>query len=250
MTEAANRILDYFWTADITGAAAWLFVQNVVQFALCVVLGVVLVRVFADRRVISEPDPIEKREILLAASCVVLNSVVAVTGWWLWRMGVIRINKDFGWWTAVDVVLLLVAMDFLMYVTHRICHHPKLFPWAHQTHHIYDKPRPLSLFVLNPVEVFGFGALWLFVLAVHGWSWMAIILYLLLNATFGTLGHLGVEPFPDGWSTIPVLGRLTTSTFHGEHHQVRDYNFGFYTDIWDRLFGTLYRKESVSRSGL
>lgn len=240
MSELANWVLDFMATTDAQGAAFWLLMQNILQFAMCLIVGQVLVMLFAARRTIAAPDPIERREVLLALSCIVLNTMVAVGGWFLWRAGVIKINKDLGLWTVVDVVLLLVAMDFLMYVTHRICHHPMLFPWVHQTHHIYDRPRPLTLFVLNPVEIFGFGSLWLLVLAAHTWSWMAIVVYLLLNAAFGTLGHLGVEPFPNIWTRIPVLGRLTTSTFHGQHHQEKDFNFGFYTDIWDRMFGTLH----------
>lgn len=27
--------------------------------------------------------------------------------------------------------------------------------------------------------------------------------------------------------------------FHGGHHELVRYNFGFYTLLWDRLFGTL-----------
>ena len=58
--------------------------------------------------------------------------------------------------------------------------------------------------------------------------------YTLLN-TF----RIAVEPLPDSWLKIPILGLLTTSTFHAQHHQDIDHNFGFYTLIWDRLFGTI-----------
>ncbi|WP_368662351.1 hypothetical protein [Zobellia laminariae] len=30
--------------------------------------------------------------------------------------------------------------------------------------------------------------------------------------------------------------------FHKTHHQQANSNFGFYTVIWDRIFGTFYRK--------
>jgi sterol desaturase/sphingolipid hydroxylase (fatty acid hydroxylase superfamily) len=38
---------------------------------------------------------------------------------------------------------------------------------------------------------------------------------------------------------IPFVHYISTSTFHAEHHQDADHNFGFYTLIWDRLFVTL-----------
>ena len=63
--------------------------------------------------------------------------------------------------------------------------------------------------------------------------------YLTLNVIFGTLGHSGVEPLPAAWKSIPFLNLIGTSTFHAEHHEHPRYNFGFYTLIWDKLFGTL-----------
>jgi lathosterol oxidase len=38
---------------------------------------------------------------------------------------------------------------------------------------------------------------------------------------------------------VPPLRLLGTSTFHAEHHEHRQFNFGFCTLIWDKLFGTL-----------
>src|SRR5262249_38061749 len=64
--------------------------------------------------------------------------------------------------------------------------------------------------------------------------------YLVLNVAFGTVGHLGGEPLPARWSDIPVLRYLAGSTFHARHHQALATNFGFYTVIWDSLFGTLH----------
>ena len=38
---------------------------------------------------------------------------------------------------------------------------------------------------------------------------------------------------------FPIFKYLGTSTFHAEHHEHLNYNYGFYTLIWDKLFGTL-----------
>jgi sterol desaturase/sphingolipid hydroxylase (fatty acid hydroxylase superfamily) len=56
---------------------------------------------------------------------------------------------------------------------------------------------------------------------------------------FGMLGHLSIEPFPRYWLRIPGLKLICTSTFHYIHHQNGNYNFGFYTTIWDRIGNTL-----------
>ncbi|MGC4031889.1 MAG: sterol desaturase family protein [Tepidisphaeraceae bacterium] len=139
---------------------------------------------------------------------------------------------------VLDALILLVVMDFAMYVLHRIAHHRLLFPLVHRTHHRYDRPRPLNLFVLNPFEVLGFGTLWLAVLCLYSFTWLGMILFLVLNLAFGTIGHLGVEPFPRSWKRLPIIKHMGSSTFHADHHQDEHVNFGFYTDIWDRLFRT------------
>jgi Delta7-sterol 5-desaturase len=216
-------------------AAGWLLAINVAVFAGSLALGTTLVRMFPDRRVGLAPPPIDRWQVVWSALCVVLNTCVAFAGWLLWRAGVIVIRPDDGWRTVLDVVVLLVAMDFLMYVFHRVAHARLVFDLVHGTHHRYDRPRPLDLFVLNPFEVLGFGGLWLALLCVYPATWSGMLAYLTLNTLFGTVGHLGVEPLPRGTRGVG------TSTFHAVHHAERDVNFGFYTDVWDRLFGTLRR---------
>jgi sterol desaturase/sphingolipid hydroxylase (fatty acid hydroxylase superfamily) len=66
-----------------------------------------------------------------------------------------------------------------------------------------------------------------------------MLIYLTVNTLFGVLGHVGVEPLPDAWARWPVLRRIGTSTFHARHHQQPGTNYGFYTALWDRIFGTL-----------
>ena len=195
-----------------------------------IVAGRLLVRLFHDRPVTAAPDPITWQEWALAACCVVLNAGVAVAGWALWRHGWIRVLPSRPGRVVVDVVVLFLAMDFLMYVFHRIAHVRWLFPLIHSTHHHYDRPRPLNLFVLNPAEVLGFGGLWIAVLMLYPATWAGILIYLFLNLVFGTLGHLGVEPFPRAIAHWPVFRHLGSSTFHANHHGDRVVNFGFYTE--------------------
>ena len=66
-----------------------------------------------------------------------------------------------------------------------------------------------------------------------------MMLYLILNVVFGTVGHLGVEPIPARWVGMPLIGQVAGASFHTQHHQDKEHNFGFYTLIWDRLFGTV-----------
>lgn len=235
-----NAILDAFARMSYGEAIAWMLAENVALFALAIVLGQLLVLAFGSRRVGPSPPAVEGQELAWAASCVALNTLVTVVGWWLWRSGAIVIRRDTGLRALLDAIVLLMLMDLAMYVTHRVAHHPWAFRLVHATHHHYDRPRPLDLFVLNPIEVLGFGALWLTVIWLYPSSWLGIVIYLTLNLAFGVVGHLGVEPLPRSWARHPALRLVGTSTFHAGHHHNDRGNFGFYTTIWDRLLGTLH----------
>ncbi len=236
-----NAILDALGRMPVGEAVAWMLVENLLLFAFALMLGRLLVLAYRSRQVGPPPLPVEAREVALAFSCVGLNTFVTLVGWWLWRLGVIVVRRDTGVRAWLDAAVLLLVMDLAMYVTHRIAHLPWVYPVVHATHHHYDRPRPLDLFVLNPLEVLGFGGLWLTVIWAYSSSWLGMVVYLALNLIFGVIGHLGVEPFPRSWAARPVLRHLGTSTFHAGHHHDRGGNFGFYTLIWDRLFGTLHQ---------
>lgn len=235
-----STFFEQLYTMPLWQAVFWSVLGNVVMFGLSLLVGEWLVRVYHNKPVAEPPPPISREEILLALLCVALNALVAIIGIVLWRAGIIQLrpNGD-ALSTVVDVVLLILLMDFGMYAFHRVAHHPLLFPIIHLTHHKYENPRPLTLFVLNPFEVLGFGALLIVVILLSQASQAGIVIYLIFNLVFGLIGHLGVEPAPPAWLKLPLLRYISTSTFHAEHHQDKGHNFGFYTLLWDRLFGTL-----------
>ncbi len=216
-----------------------LLAENVLVLVVALLLGHLLVRRFEHRRVALPAPPLERLEVLVTISTVLLNTVTTLLGLFLWRAGIIAFREDAGLWAWLDVVVLLLVMDLAMYLLHRLAHHPRLFAVMHRLHHSYDRPRPLTLFILNPVENLSFGLLWLLVITAYPASWLGMSVYLTLNVLFGTVGHLGVEPLPAWWARVPLLRNLAGATFHARHHQDLGCNFGFYTLIWDRLFGTL-----------
>jgi lathosterol oxidase len=233
-----NAFLDWARELSPAAAAGWLLVANLATFALALLAGNLATRRLEVRRIVESPGPLEAREIAYTAAGLVANWLITIVGWYLWRSGLVTIRRDVGWRAWLDVPVLVLSMDFAMYVLHRVVHRRWFYP-IHRLHHAYDRPRPLSLFVLNPLETLAFGVLWLVVIAAYPSSWLGLSTYLAINLGTGILGHLGVEPFPAWWGRAPVLKQLGTSTFHAQHHQDVRHNFGFYTVIWDRLFGTL-----------
>ncbi|HZS47195.1 MAG TPA: sterol desaturase family protein [Blastocatellia bacterium] len=241
-----EKILSLLRELPLWQLAVILFLENLLIFLLVILLGDLVRRWFIHRPVSFEPEPIDKFETTLAISTVVLNTVVTFFGLVLWRSGIITFRTDNGLRALLDIPILLLIMDFAMYALHRIAHNRILFSIMHRTHHRYERLRPLTLFALSPVENLGFGLLWLVVITVYPASWMGMSAYLAINVSFGAIGHLSVEPFPDSWKNGPVLNYISTSSFHAQHHNDLNHNFGFYTLVWDRLFGTLsprYRQD-------
>ncbi len=211
-------------------AVAWLLLQNLLQLLMCIGGGWLLQQALPGRRVAPIADPLARQELWVAGATLLGNTAVTWLGWRALTLGWIRVDLSVGLGQILlDTALLLLAMDLAMYLAHRIAHLPALFAAVHGLHHRYERVRPLTLFVLSPLEVFGFGGLWLVMLAVLQPSWTAMILYLLINALWGTMGHTGIEPLPRG------VALLTGGRFHADHHLDPRGNFGFYTDLWDRL---------------
>ncbi|TGK00316.1 fatty acid hydroxylase family protein [Leptospira langatensis] len=240
MSDFGNEAVLFLQEIPYSWAALLFLIENLLIFASSIYIGILFSERYADRRISPIPPPIEPKEVLFAVSTVLLNTIVTLFGLWLWRTGSIRFRSDTGVFAVLDILILLLVMDMGMYILHRIAHIRFIYPFAHSTHHRYDKPRPLTLFVLNPLEALGFGFLWLLVLCLYDFSWLGMSVYLGLNVAFGMVGHLGVEPLSEKWLRSTFFGVFTTSTFHARHHQDEEHNFGFYTSIWDRVFGTLH----------
>lgn len=237
-------MLDFLRSLSTLEFYGFTLVMNVVIFVTSVGACAWLGRTFADSTLFEESQPLTRFDIFLAGLAVVLNAGIGFAGWHLWHAGLITLH-DAPWWRVlIDVVVLLLAMDIGMYWAHRIAHHPRLYPLFHNLHHNHESTNPISLFVLHPLEVLGFGGLMLAVLLIYPSSVNGLLIYLTLNVAWGTLGHSGVEPFPAAIAQKFYLNWFGTSTFHAEHHQTPGYNYGFYTLFWDKLFGTLHPRYS------
>lgn len=180
-----------------------------------------------------------RREWLICGVMNVLNTVVTYGGFWLWKHGLIGIQTIFSWRILPDFLILFLSMDLLMYLFHFLIHKTFLYGMIHRLHHEAMDPKPIDLFILHPVETMSFGGMWLALLMLYSFNIYAILIYLTVNLVFGLVGHLGIEPLPERWRQLAFIRWLGSSTFHHDHHRDVERNFGFYTTVWDRLFGTL-----------
>ena len=150
---------------------------------------------------------------------------------------------ELGWpWFVISIVLMLLLHDTWFYWTHRLMHHPKVFPIVHRVHHFSHNPSPWASFSFHPIEAL-IEAMILpiiaFTIPSHG---LAIIIFLLIMTLYNVLGHLGFEIFPKKALSHPVIKWSNTSTHHNMHHRFYTCNFGLYFNFWDRIMGTNHRR--------
>lgn len=232
-------MLAWAWELDVREVIGFAVLENALLFLVAVSLGNAVLRLPTVVRLLPDPGRISRLQALLAASAILMNSVVTVAGWGLWKAGVIHLDAAVTARIGVDLVALILLMDLLMYAGHAAAHRPALFPLAHALHHRFVDARPATLYALHPLEILGFGGLWLAALTVHAFSVWAVLGYAAVNLVFGIFGHLGVEVLPAAARRSQVFRWIATPTLHAGHHVEPAYNLGFYTSIWDRLFGTL-----------
>lgn len=190
-------------------------------------------------KISSKPiHPASRTEILTCIGTNIINTVITFIGFRLWQYGVVDFGFAVNWRIVPDFLLLFLGMDLAMYVFHYAIHHSAAYKIIHRFHHHYTNPIPIDLFVLHPLETVSFGALWLIMLAAYPFNFYAVIIYLTFNIIFGIAGHLGIEPIPAKLRKSGLMKYLGTSSFHHTHHADINYNFGFYTSIWDRIFNT------------
>lgn len=234
------ELLAQFKQCTIGQATAIFLLANIGIFAASVASCWLTARLFAHKQIFAQFQPVRTLEVLAAFGAVGLNAAVSVVGWKLWTLDWIQLRETPWWAVPADALAMVMGMDLAMYVSHRLAHHPWVYPLVHRFHHRHQETNPFSLFVLHPFEVLGFGGMMIAFLMLYPMSPWGLIIYLNLNILFGTIGHAGVEPLPGSWLLrIPLLNLLGTSTFHGEHHADHRHNFGFYTLLWDWLFKTL-----------
>ena len=100
----------------------------------------------------------------------------------------------------VSVGIMILVHDTYFYWTHRLMHHPTVFPIFHKIHHLSTNPSPWAAFAFHPLEAIieaGIIVVIAFIMPVHP---LALALFLLFMMIYNVYGHLGYELYPKGFS--------------------------------------------------
>jgi Delta7-sterol 5-desaturase len=239
-----ESVLRWFEGLSAVQAILLFLVQNALVFVGAILLGNSISRRWSHRRVVEEVLGERSGELTAGAVVVLMNSVVTMIGWLLWRTDTIQVSSQLSPVVLVEVAIFTLLLDGFMYLGHRVGHHRVLYPLIHRFHHKYVTPRAATLFAIHPVEALGFGSLWigaLWAASAIGYAASAFSIgtFMLTNLLFGILGHSGVDPLPDRVRGLRIFRWIPTPAFHIGHHLNPACNLGFFTTMWDRVFDTI-----------
>ncbi len=207
-----------------------LLIANIVMF-----LGTILISYVWSSIYNHEKLPIVKKDVLLAITITLINIIVAIPGYTLFVNSKITFNTDN---FIGSFILLFVIIDFIMYIFHYASHHVWPFVLLHEKHHQHHSFNEISLYVMHPLEAFLFGLILTIIPFFITLNFYSFLFFLLFNWLIGVVSHLNT-------SSTKKTRIFGTNIFHRDHHQTSIYNFGFYTVIWDKIFGTYYPKKKL-----
>lgn len=163
---------------------------------------------------------------------IFINVVVAIPGYYLYLNEFINFTQtNF----IRDFIIIFLLIDLLMYLLHNLSHLVNPFKWMHKEHHTHHKFNAISLYVMHPFEAIAFGLLLTVIPFLVSLNIYSFLFFLFINWLLGAISHLNTNTKKNP----KVFGN---NVFHLHHHKYLQYNYGFYTVIWDKMFGTYFKK--------
>lgn len=141
------------------------------------------------------------------------------------------------WPLAAQIILMVLAVDFMRYWLHRACHRTPLLWRLHEVHHSPDILYTLNVGRFHPLEKmlhFIFDSVPFLLLGVAP---EVIAGYFLLYSVNGFFQHSNLK-LHYGWLNYVVGSAETHRWHHARDPKTASCNFGNTTIVWDLLFGT------------
>jgi sterol desaturase/sphingolipid hydroxylase (fatty acid hydroxylase superfamily) len=162
--------------------------------------------------------------------------LAALTGWGLFNVLTMPL------W--LKIVLVIIALDLVIYLQHRAFHRIPFFWRFHRMHHTDLDIDVSSGNRFHPIEILFSLTIKMGAVAVLGAPVIAVVIFeILLNATsLFNHGNLRIPEYIDRWLRLV----LVTPDMHRVHHSTipreTDSNFSFNLPWWDWILGT-YRDQ-------
>ena len=161
----------------------------------------------------------------------------------LTEMGISKIYYDINEypiiWHVISLIIMLVISDIYVFFCHSILHSRFMFKNFHKTHHQSTKVNVFSGHSLDFIESLLYNLILVVFVVVLPSHIVVYLLFIFITNLYNYYIHSGYEILP---VKSKFLKYFCTATHHNIHHIKHYQNRGFYTNIWDRLFG-FYKKD-------
>ena len=139
----------------------------------------------------------------------------------------------------IQVPAILLTLDFIFYVTHRMKHRWNWWWRLHETHHSSAEMDFLSSARFHPLEKLLDRTIYIFPLLFLGVSNSAILIWAGFDVFFGMMSHSNLK-----WRIGPLIYIFVGPEMHRWHHvkdpKIRECNYGNNFSIFDWILGTAY----------
>lgn len=159
-------------------------------------------------------------------------------------------NFDVPYWLAVTLVV--VAMDFVIWLQHVMVHAVPALWRLHRVHHAdldYDLTTGARF---HPLEIVLSMGIKFATITLLGAPVLAVVVFEILLSACAMFNHGNIR-LPDAVDRV-LRWFLVTPDMHRVHHSVEDdesnSNFGFNLTWWDRLFGTYREQPRAGQLGM
>lgn len=157
------------------------------------------------------------------------------------RSGLAHLQPVAPWAMPVVIVAAISFNEVVFYAVHRLLHTPRLF-FLHAQHHTARVSDPFTTFsfsltehvtILPPSALCVAALSWVLPVSLETMTALSV-----LSEVLACYPHINVELTRPGFPSGPIGSWLTSPTHHGMHHARFNGNYGLYTRVLDRLFGT------------
>ena len=181
-------------------------------------------------------------EILHSVQSTAMMSLIAAVVLFSPLRSYTRVYADVGdygiFYLVLSVFLALIVHDTYFYWMHRLLHHPRIFRYAHLTHHKSTNPSPWTSYSFHIIEAAVEGAVLIVLVCLLPMHRFAILGFVFLGFVINVYGHLGYEVMPKWFRGSILFQWINTSIHHNLHHRKFQGNYGLYFRFWDRMMKT------------
>lgn len=180
---------------------------------------------------ISPPKKQIQQEVLYSIQSIGIFGILSVLLIYLIRLGTITLASNSILQIGLGILILNLWNEIHFFLVHKLMHLPFFMKHVHKIHHQSYIPTIHSVYSFHWFEALLLGSLPLTIAPFINLSPLVFALYPICSILINFTGHCNYRIGNGKGATWKLI-----SSNHNQHHYKAKKNYGFATDILDRLF--------------